>query len=441
MNQSQSADKPSNKNDLKPLYVRSIVNSLGSGAVNPFLGVYTVEQLNASASEMGWFNSISNLAPNMMQVAWGKLSDKIGRRIPFIVIGGLITAVLWIPLMFVTSATQLIVVIAVQSLLGSMATPTWTALIGDLAHLSKRGITTATINRSAAVGSLLATLAAGYLMVMIKGTLQQALFIPLLIAVFCGVVSSLVMILVHEKPNPNLNSLSGGSVFSIADVVKQVRSNTDFVRLCVSSAIFGFFMTLCWPLFSITTIRVLNASMLEVALMSVINGAAIIALQPWGGKLVDSVGRRPLIVVYRLSLILVPVFYALASSVYHLYTLNLILGILTAFGEVAIFAYLLDITREELRGTFTAFYNLVNGLVFFAGSLVGGYLGNYLIGVFGLVLGLQLVYALSAIGRGAGALTFITLKEPYRYPSTLRKELRNMVGRLPWMPERGPTQP
>lgn len=437
MSQSQSADKLSKNNDLKPLYVKSIVNSLGSGAVSPFLGVYAVEQLNASASEMGWFQSISNLAPNMMQVAWGKLSDKIGRRIPFIIIGGLITAVLWIPLIFVTSATQLIMVIAVQSLLGSMATPTWTALIGDLVHLKKRGITTAIINRSAAVGSLLATLAAGYLMVMIKGTLQQALLIPLLIAVFCGVVSSLVMILIHEKPHLNLNSRSNGSIFSISDVIKQVRGNPDFMRFCITNAIFGFFMTLGWPLFPITTISVLNATMLEVALMSVINGAAIIVLQPWGGKLVDRVGRRSLIVVYRLCLVVVPVFYALASSVYHLYLLNLILGILTAFGEVALLAYLLDVTQEELRGTFTAFYNLTSGIVFFSGSLVGGYLGNYLIGVFGLILGLQLVYALSAIGRGAGALTFITLKEPYRYPSTLRKELHEIIQKLPWMPERG----
>jgi len=42
------------------------------------------------------------------------------------------------------------------------------------------------------------------------------------------------------------------------------------------------------------------------------------------------------------------------------------------------------------------------------------------------VLGLQLVYALSAIGRSAGALTFTTLKEPYEYPSTLRKELSSI---------------
>lgn len=119
------------KSDLKPLYIRSVVNSLGTGMINPFMGVYTV-QLGASPSEMGWFRSITSLSNNVMQVFWGELSDRFGRRIPFIVLGGIIIAVLWIPMMFVTSASQLIILIAIQALLGSMATPTWTALIGDL---------------------------------------------------------------------------------------------------------------------------------------------------------------------------------------------------------------------------------------------------------------------------------------------------------------------
>jgi len=436
--QNQSAEKPSN-NNLKPLYVRSVVNSFGSGTVNPFLSVYAVK-LGAAPSEMGWFQSVSNLAPNMMQIPWGKLSDKIGKRIPFILMGGLITAALWIPIMFVTSATQLIAVLAIQLVLGSMAAPAWTALMGEIVHSSKRGITTATINRSAAIGSLLATLASGYLMVMVKGTLQQMFLVPLLIAVFCGVVSSLVMILVHEKPNPNSNSLSSSSIFSIRDVAKQVRSNPNFVRFTVASSIFGFFMSISWPLFSMTTVKVLNASMLEVALISVIQGAVTITLQPWGGKLVDRVGRRELIIADRLGLILVPTFYALATNISHLYVASVIFGVIFAFGDVAIVSYLLDVTHEESRGTFTAFYNLVVGTVYFAGSLTGGYLANYLVGVFGLLLGLQLVYALSAVGRALGALTFISIKEPYKYPSTLRKELRNMVQRLPGMPERGPAQ-
>jgi len=56
LSESQSEGKPSNNNDLKPLYARSIVNSFGSGTVSPFLSVYAVK-LDASASEMGWFQS------------------------------------------------------------------------------------------------------------------------------------------------------------------------------------------------------------------------------------------------------------------------------------------------------------------------------------------------------------------------------------------------
>jgi MFS family permease len=389
---------------------------------------------------MGWFQSIANLAPNMMQIPWGKLSDKIGKRVPFILCGGLITALLWIPMMFVTSAPQMIAVIAVQSFLGSMAAPAWAALIGELAHSSKRGITTATINRSAMIGSLLATLVSGYLMVMATGTLQQMFFVPLVIAVVCGVASSFVMLLVHEKHSKNNSSISSGSIFSIRDVIQQVKGNPNFVRFLAASSVFGFFMSMSWPLFSITLADVLKVSMLEVAILSVLNGVVIIALQPLGGKLIDRVGRKQLIVAYRLGLVSVPIFYGLATNVSHLYAAEIVFGVFTSFGDVAMFAYLLDVTREEFRGTFTAFYNLVLGMLYFLGSLFGGYLTNYLVGIVGLTLGLQLVYALSATGRTIGALTFMALKEPFKYPSTLRRELRNIVDRLPLMPERSPTQ-
>lgn len=426
---------------MKPLYARSVVSSFGSGTVSPFLGVYALK-LGATPAQMGWFSSVSNLAPNFVQVPWGKLSDKIGKRVPFILLGGIITSVLFIPLFFITSATQLIVVVGVQALLGSMATPAWMALLGELVHSQKRGIEISAINRAAAIGSLLATLIAGYLMVMITGTLHEMFFAPLLIAISCGLVSSFVMLVVREKPYPNKSSSSGSnSLIGIREVVQEARKNPSFTRFCVASVIFGFFMSISWPLFSITQIKVVNASMLEVALISVIMGAVRIPLQPWGGKLVDRVGRRQLIVVFRLSLVLVPVIYALASNIYFLYAYAFLFGVLVTFGEVAMFTYLLDVTDERFRGALSAFYNSITGIAFFAGSLVGGYLANYFVEIFGLVFGLQLVYALSATGRAAGALTFTTIRDPYKYPSTLKKELRNMVHRLPWMPERSPTQP
>jgi len=434
MSQSQAENKFENAADLKPLYVRSVVNSFGSGTVNPFLSAYAVK-LGASASEMGIFQSVSNMAPNLMQIPLGRLSDKLGKRVPLIILGSIIASVLWIPLMFVASADQLIAVIGVQAVLGSMATPAWTALMGDLVHPSNRGKITASINRSAAIGGLLASLAAGYFMILVQGTVQQMFFIPLLVAALLGVLSSFVMLLVKEKTNRN--NLSARSIFSIHDVAKNVQGNSNFMRFCVASCVFGFFMSMSWPLFSLTTVDVLNASMLEIALIGVVQGTVTIALQPFGGRLVDRVGRRQLMIIYRLGLVLGPVFYALATSVSHLYIASVIFGVLVAFGDIATFAYLLDVTQEELRGTLSAFFNLVTGIVYFVGSLIGGYLGNYSIGVFGLVLGLQIVYAISAIGRVISGLTFVALKEPYKYPSTLRKELWRVMLKIPSVWERG----
>src|SRR3990170_6211370 len=125
----ESSDPPST--NLKPLYARSVINSFSSSTISPYIGIYAV-QLGASGSEMGWLQAMSSLAPSALQLMWGKLSDNLGRRVPFILIGGLITSFLWIPLMFVSSAEQLILVTITQAIFGAMVIPAWTALIGDV---------------------------------------------------------------------------------------------------------------------------------------------------------------------------------------------------------------------------------------------------------------------------------------------------------------------
>ena len=106
--------------DLKPLYLRAVFTSLGNGMVQPFMGAYVV-QLGASPSQMGWYQSSTNIANNVMQVFWGRLSDRVKRRIPFIVLGGIILASLWIPMIFITNPSQLIILLVIQALFGSMA--------------------------------------------------------------------------------------------------------------------------------------------------------------------------------------------------------------------------------------------------------------------------------------------------------------------------------
>jgi MFS family permease len=396
--------------NLKSLYTRSVVNSLSSGMVNPFTGAYAVK-LGASSSLMGWFQSSSNISNNVMQVIWGRLSDRLRKRIPFIILGGLTVSALWIPMIFVTNATQLIILLAVQALLGSMATPALTAIIGDLVPTSRFGRANASINLWASIGGLIATLAAGILMMTIGGTLQGMFFIPLTAATVLGIVSSLPVLGIKEKKNsekPNLKQHFASDIFS---VLKYTRKNPDFLKYCYVVATFEFFMSISWPLFSITQVTVLNVSMLQLALLSVVQSVVMIAFQDWAGKRADTTGRKPLLVFFRFSLITVPIAYALSPDINTLIAIGAFWGLASALGQAAVTAYLLDVTPEEHRGSFAAIFNLIIGVTTFIGSLIGGYLSDYLTGVFGLVLALQIVYLISTIGRTIGAALHLTLKE------------------------------
>lgn len=406
----EKAEQTEKEANLKPLYTRSVVNSFSSGMVNPFTGAYAV-RLGASSSDMGWFQSSTNLSNNLMQVFWGRLSDRIKRRIPFVVVGTTVLSALWIPMIFVTNATQLIVLLAVQALLGSMATPAWTALIGDLVPSLRLGRANASINLWSAVGSVTATLASGILMISIGGSIHQILFIPLIVAAFCGIASSLVMLRIREKRNGEKLNLKQNLTSDILKVVSHARRTPRFLKYCYVDGVVQFFMSISWPLFAITEIRVLNASMLQLAFLSVGQTVVSIVFQGWAGRLADSVGRRPLLIFFRFGLITVPLAYALVPDINTLIIVSLFWGLVNALGAASATAYLLDVSPQESRGSFIAVYNLIVGVITFAGSLVGGYLSDFTIGFFGLIVGLQIVYLVSIVGRGIGAALHVTLVE------------------------------
>jgi MFS family permease len=396
--------------NLKPLYIRSVVNSLGTGMVSPFMGAYAVK-LGASSAEMGWYQSSSNISNNIMQVFWGRLSDKVKRRVPFIIIGTLTMALLWIPMIFVANATQLIILIAIQAVLGSMATPAITALIGDLVPSSKLGRANANINLWTSIGSLIATIASGVLMISIGGTPQEMMFLPLLIATFCGITSCLPMVSIKEKKNGEKLNLTKEFASDFFSTLKYARKSPEFVKYCTIAGFFEFSMSICWPLLPRTQVDVLGASMLQIALLSVVQSLLTIIFQGWAGRFTDSVGRKPALILYRFSLITVPIAYAFAPDINVLIAIGAFWGLVTALGQAGITAYLLDISPPEYRGSFTAVFNLVLGMSSFVGSLIGGYLSAYTIYAFGLIVGLQIVYMISMVGRLIGAILYLRLRE------------------------------
>jgi MFS family permease len=382
--------------------------------ISPFTAYYAVK-LGASSSEMGWFQSSTNISNNLMQLLWGRLSDRLKRRIPFIVFGGLIVSALWIPMIFVTSPTQLIMLLAFQALLGSMAIPTWTALIGDLVHPSKFGRINASINLWASIGGLVATLIAGILMMRFTESLQAMFIIPLVLAATFGTTASLIMLSVKEKKTSEKLQLKGRIKQEIRNMTVYAKNTPNFLRYCYVDAVFQFFMSIAWPVFTITQVKVLSASPLELAILSIVQTAVTIGFQGWAGRLADSAGRKPLLIFFRFALVTVPITYALAPNIITIMVVGTFWGFAQALGNASATAYLLDVAPESYRGSFIAIYNLIIGVVTFFGSLIGGYMSDYMIGLFGLIVGLQVVYAVSIAGRSIGAALHLTLTETLKH--------------------------
>jgi len=415
----QNIQDSENQTSLKPLYLRSVISNFGNGVMSPFTSIYAIE-LGASATEMGWFRSLNNLFANVLQIPWGMISDKFGKRVYFIILGGILTALFWLPMIYVKNPHELLFLVASQAFVGSMVSPTWSALIGDVVHQSVRGTVTATINAAASAGSIIATLLSGYVIQAFGAATSSKYTVPLILATVCGIISSLTMLTLREPKRIRTQRYRGMKFI--------LKENIYFRTFCYVTILHSFFMTLAWPIFPITTVRVTEGNAVQIAYLSVVQGSVSLIVRRFVGRLADRAGRKPLIIFGRAGIVVVPIIYAIATNVYYLYAVDFTVGILASASEIAVFAYLLDIVPEEQRAASIALYNTINGFSSFVGSLTGGYMADFALSIgFGENGSLQFVYAISAVGRLACGLLFMKIREPYKYPSTIRKEIGEMM--------------
>ncbi|MFB0568319.1 MAG: MFS transporter [Nitrososphaeria archaeon] len=419
--------KTSNNNDsssrqMKLVYTRSILSSAQAGAGGPFTGIFAVT-LGATPEQIDLYTAVLHLAANAFQFIWGALSDRLGKRIPLIIIGGVASSLLWIPTLATRSVNQFLGLAWTQSFLGSMTTPTWTALIGDVVPPAARGLLVSSINFWSSAGSLAATAFAGAFSMFSSDGSLELYQTPFLLAAALGVAASLAVLPIREARR---ETRKPGSKPSVMQQLKNIRRSRDLARFLWINALFGFFMSISWPLFSITLVKIVDASLFEVALASVLQGVLALAVQRWTGVLLDRVGRIQVLAVGRASLIIVPLVYAFSGSVPAIILFSALFSIPVTFVNTALMAYLIDVTQIEGRASYIAIYNAVMGGSFFFGTLTGGFLVGYLQVFVGLALALQLVYVLSAGGRLLSGLYLRTMKEKTAYPSTMAREFKNL---------------
>jgi MFS family permease len=127
---------------------------------------------------------------------WGYISDRVGRRMPFLVLGAVLTAGALLWMAYAGSYWQLVVAYLLLQIADDMATGPYSALIPDLTARRERGVASGWLG-TLQVGGQVTAGAVGFLLANLQ---WQFLLIALLNLVAAGMVLSLIREVPGLKP-------------------------------------------------------------------------------------------------------------------------------------------------------------------------------------------------------------------------------------------------
>ncbi len=364
----QANEEPENSKPatLKQKIIIRALAIANSGGVNFYFNYATVLAvgIGATALMMSFITAIQTLGSALLQTFFGKLSDKIGRKV-VLIIGFIIASITTVVISQLTSPIIYMIVIAIYSLGMSMVIPTWNALLGDVSTEKTR---TKIISQISMIGSFVSSmilLLLGFLTDFLPFDLLKKYRVMILIGALFFAVAAILSMLISET-NSKKGKVKKSSFW-------EPMRDKKFKIFSGTTLIWWFAMSFLWPLAPIITASV-NPTNTQLAIMSVVF-AVFITLGQWiSGMIADKIGRRFTLVISFMSFCLVPIVFAYTVTWETILIANLFGGFGNGLLTVALSSEILHLSKEDTKGAYSGAYNLVTGIVSFFGAFVGGFL-------------------------------------------------------------------
>jgi len=209
---------------------------------------------------------------------------------------------------------------------------------------------------------------------------------------------------VEEK----LQSLSGTSLnFSV------ILADRRFMRYLLINVVYGASMAFAWPLFPFIIVDKLKLKIWQIAAFSIFSSASSMISLRYIGRLMDRIGRRPVVVFSRVSMSVAPIFYVFATSWLHIAIADIILGVGMAAWMSSGPTYVIDLAPLDMRASYLAANTAVFGVATFFGNLASGYITDNFLAVEGTMQGIHTGLLISAALRFFMGLLYLKISETY----------------------------
>lgn len=356
------------------LFLFSFLQGVANG-IWGFLSIFLLD-IGGSGIDIGILATFPGLASTFMQLAWGRINDRLGRSWRIVSTGFLFTAIFSIPVLLSNQPWQVIVATGVQALFSSIAGVTIVVRLAEILTPSRRARFMGVYNPMGFAGNIVGSFCAG---LMIPQVGYRFTFLTYTLANL--IIVALVRYGLQEKDEKKFGfaSLMHTSFQELNNGLREIpaviKRGGDYTRWCMGIAVRGFGIAMFGPVITIYLVQVLNASKPQIgALNSLAFALRLIVSLPLGW-VVDRKGPKRVMLMGVVMAILYPIAFTQVLSVSHLVPVYILSGLYWAFINSSWFAWQMNLIPEE-RGMYTGFLNFINGLSWAFGPLLGGYLGE-----------------------------------------------------------------
>jgi len=388
-----------------------IPNRLGGGLIAPLTPLFIVQVLNGNLADVGWVASLTSLASAPASIIWGNLSDRMQRRLPFMLAGLLAFSLSTILTGIADSIALVLFYSFFVSLLGTAVGPTSSALLIENIPEKQWSVSFGWFNQigglSYVAGMLIGTVWLQFLPdVFPNETVMRGLF---LFAGGAGLISPLLaMLWIREQVSPLPATVPGsstaGSLFT--QVVERARyflpnmnnlpgaSQWRNLRATFGAALGKYYLYtfilffginiafMPFPLFLSQSLKASNGQVFLINLVkSVVDTFFFVPMGNWMvhrrglGLQSQAAGLRAVLFAICAAL----AFFQLGQAgLYAIVVVQVLNGISWAAISVSGPTIVADLSQRGKEARSIGTYNAVMGLAGITGNLAAGYIVQYM---------------------------------------------------------------
>lgn len=351
-----------------------ILANMGGNMYGPLEALY-LKELGAGIGQIGLFFTLSQVAPLLLQILGGWLSDSLG-RLRAIAIGSTVGVFVFVPLILATRWEWVLFASALSAVTRSLVGPSFDAFIADQSAPENRarlfGITQTLFGVVSVIGPLLG----GYL-VDAMGFKRM-----LLVAAALYLVATLIRISMAREASKGIEAQSNRLTFdslksNLGAMLGLVLAGGLFTWIMITDGVRDIFFNMSFSFLTVYMQDIALLTISQIGFMNSLFGIAMMAVMIPAGWLADKAGERLNIAV---SFLFLSVSIGMIAAVppaspAWIYGLGwVIAGVGVGLATPAYQSLISKAVPQRLRGVAFGLFSTSLGLVSLPAPVIGGYL-------------------------------------------------------------------